>query len=51
MQALPEEPQEGGAVVSVYINQDRHFAFVEFKSIELTTACTQQLDGISFKGE
>ncbi|GLE10455.1 hypothetical protein PINS_up022577 [Pythium insidiosum] len=44
------ERQEGGAVVSVYINRERHFAFVELKSIELTTAC-MNLDGISFRGQ
>jgi splicing factor U2AF 65 kDa subunit len=37
-------------VVSVYINTDRHFAFVELKSIELTTACISHLDGITFRG-
>lgn len=44
------ELQEGGAVVSVYINRERHFAFVELKSIELTTAC-MNLDGIAFRGQ
>lgn len=44
------ERQEGGAVVSVYINRERHFAFVELKSIELTTAC-MNLDGVSFRGQ
>lgn len=42
------EKQEGGAVVSVYINRERHFAFVELRTIELTTAC-MNLDGISFR--
>ncbi|TMW55104.1 hypothetical protein Poli38472_013866 [Pythium oligandrum] len=44
------ERQEGGAVVSVYINRERHFAFVELKTIELTTAC-MNLDGVSFRGQ
>lgn len=44
------EKQEGGAVVSVYINRERHFAFVELKSIELTTAC-MNLDGVTFRGQ
>ncbi|KAF1322425.1 Splicing factor u2af large, partial [Globisporangium splendens] len=44
------ERQEGGAVVSVYINRERHFAFVELRSIELTTAC-MNLDGVSFRGQ
>jgi splicing factor U2AF subunit len=43
------ERQEGGAVVSVYINRERHFAFVELRTIELTTAC-MNLDGVSFRG-
>jgi splicing factor U2AF 65 kDa subunit len=37
---------EGGPVVSVYLNTDRGFAFVELKSVALTTAA-MQLDGIS----
>jgi splicing factor U2AF 65 kDa subunit len=44
------ERQDGGAVVSVYINRERHFAFVELKTIELTTAC-MNLDGVSFRGQ
>ncbi|OQR86675.1 splicing factor U2af large subunit [Achlya hypogyna] len=43
------ERQEHGSVVSVYINRERHFAFVELKSIELTTAC-MELDGVSYHG-
>lgn len=41
-QAL-DEPLERGAVVSVYINALRRFAFVELDSIELTTACINQV--------
>ncbi|KDO24583.1 hypothetical protein SPRG_10114 [Saprolegnia parasitica CBS 223.65] len=44
------ERQEHGSVVSVYINRERHFAFVELKSIELTTAC-MELDGVSYHGQ
>ncbi|OQS07802.1 splicing factor U2af large subunit [Thraustotheca clavata] len=44
------EKQEHGSVVSVYINRERHFAFVELKSIELTTAC-MELDGVSYQGQ
>ncbi|CAI5723966.1 unnamed protein product [Peronospora destructor] len=42
--------QEGGSVVSVYINRERHFAFVELRTIELTTAC-MNLDGVSYNGQ
>jgi splicing factor U2AF subunit len=43
-------PVAGEEVVSVYTNTERQFAFVELKSIELTTAC-MGLDGILFKGK
>lgn len=36
-------------VVSVYINKERHFAFVEMSTIELASAC-MNLDGILFRG-
>lgn len=36
-------------VLSVYINHEKCFAFVELNSVELTTACCQ-LDGIEYKG-
>jgi len=42
-----EKPMEGGPVVSVYLNPDRNFAFVELRSVALTTAA-MQLDGISY---
>ncbi|TDH65170.1 uncharacterized protein CCR75_000618 [Bremia lactucae] len=45
-----EEKQPGGSVVSVYINRERHFAFVELRTIELTTAC-MNLDGVSYHGQ
>ena len=35
-------------VLSVYINHNKCFAFVELKNIELTTACLD-LDGIIYK--
>jgi hypothetical protein len=35
-------------VISVYMNQKKCYAFVEFSSIELTTACLE-MDGIIFK--
>ncbi|RLN66262.1 hypothetical protein BBP00_00002334 [Phytophthora kernoviae] len=44
------EKQEGGSVVSVYINRERHFAFVELRTIELTTAC-MNLDGVAYNGQ
>ena len=40
----------GQEVLSVYTNMERQFAFVELRSIELTTAC-MGLDGILFKGK
>lgn len=45
------EPLPGGGspVLSVYLNRDRRFGFVEFATIELTTAC-MALDGIDFYG-
>jgi len=39
----------GGAVMNVYLNRERRFAFVELRSIELTTAAVD-LDGITFRG-
>lgn len=37
-------PFPEGAVVSVYLNTERRFAFVEFRTIELCTAA-MDLDG------
>jgi splicing factor U2AF subunit len=37
----------GGVVKKVYQNVDKCYAFIEFPSVELTTAC-MQLDGIKF---
>lgn len=39
----------GTPVVSVYVNRDKKFAFVEFRSMEEASAC-MHLDGIEFKG-
>ena len=41
------EENDMSYVLSVYINQKKYFAFVEFKSIELTTACLE-LDGLIY---
>jgi RNA recognition motif-containing protein len=41
------EENDNSYVLSVYINQKKFFAFVEFKSIELTTACLE-LDGLIY---
>ena len=37
-------------ILSVYVNNDKVYAFVEFTTIELTSAMCN-LDGIKFKGE
>lgn len=44
-----KKKEKGGHVISVYINKDRHFAFVELATMELATAC-MELDGIKFNG-
>ena len=44
------KPIEGGAVVSVYINHERKFAFVELREIALATAA-MELDGIPYNGQ
>lgn len=36
-------------ILSVYINQERRFCFLEFKSVEMTSAC-MALDGINVMG-
>ena len=36
-------------IISVYINKERRFAFLEFKTMEITTACLA-LDGIDVRG-
>jgi RNA recognition motif-containing protein len=42
---LEEDP-----ILSVYINHERRFCFLEFKSVEMTTAC-MDLDGIDIHGK
>ncbi len=37
-------------ILSVYINQERRFCFLEFRTVEMTTACLQ-LDGINVNGK
>ena len=44
-----EEENDYSYIISVYINPKKFFAFVELKSIELTTACLD-LDGIIYHG-
>ena len=41
------EENDNSYVLSLYINQKKCFTFVEFKSIELTTACLE-LDGLIY---
>ena len=43
-----EVENDNSYVISVYMNQKKCYAFVEFNSIELTTACLE-MDGIIFK--
>lgn len=42
---LEEDP-----ILSVYINHERRFCFLEFKTVEMTTAC-MALDGIDIHGK
>lgn len=42
---LDEDP-----ILSVYINHERRFCFLEFKTVEMTTAC-MNLDGIDIHGK
>jgi splicing factor U2AF subunit len=44
VKGLDEDP-----ILSVYINQERRFCFLEFKSVEMTSAC-MALDGINVMG-
>jgi splicing factor U2AF subunit len=43
------KPIDEDPILSVYINHERHFCFLEFKSVEMTTAC-MALDGINIFG-
>jgi splicing factor U2AF subunit len=42
---LTEDP-----ILSVYINHERHFCFLEFKTVEMTTAC-MAMDGLPLAGQ
>lgn len=42
------DPPESTYILSIYVNQQKCFAFIELNSIELTTACLE-LDGILFQ--
>lgn len=43
-----EEEIQSSHILSVYMNHKKYFAFIELKSVELTTACLE-LDGIVYK--
>jgi splicing factor U2AF subunit len=50
-QALVEKLREGeDPILSVYINHERRFCFLEFKTVEMATACLA-LDGIDIEGK
>jgi splicing factor U2AF subunit len=50
-QCLPDmQPMPGGPVVSVYLNREKHFSFVELKTVELCNACFD-LENVPFKGQ
>lgn len=50
-QALVEKPPGGeDPILSVYINHERRFCFLEFKTVEMATAC-MELDGIDIHGK
>ena len=46
IQETSSTPLEEDPILSVYINYERRFCFLEFKTVEMTTACLQ-LDGIN----
>lgn len=46
----PEGRLEDDPILSVYINHERRFCFLEFKTVEMTTAC-MALDGIDINGK
>jgi len=48
--AMDDKQPEEDPILSVYINVDRRFAFVEFKTMEICTACLA-LDGINVCGK
>jgi len=43
-------PGEVDPILSVYINRERRFAFVEFRTVEMCTSCLN-LDGINLAGQ
>lgn len=49
-QALVENPSDEDPILSVYINHERRFCFLEFKTVEMATACLE-LDGIDIHGK
>lgn len=50
-QALVEKPLGAeDPILSVYINHERRFCFLEFKTVEMATAC-MELDGIDIHGK
>ena len=49
-QAMVEKPLEDDPILSVYINHERRFCFLEFKTVEMATACLE-LDGINIHGK
>ena len=44
------EPPQEDPILTVYVNRDRRFCFVEFRTVELTTACLA-FDGINLYGK
>lgn len=50
-QALLDKPPDWeDPILSVYINHERRFCFLEFKTVEMATACLE-LDGIDIHGK
>jgi splicing factor U2AF subunit len=49
-QALVEKTGDEDPILSVYINHERRFCFLEFKTVEMATACLA-LDGIDIHGK
>jgi hypothetical protein len=49
-QALVEPHNNEDPILSVYINHERRFCFLEFKTVEMATACLA-LDGIDIHGK
>ena len=47
---VPPPPLTEDPILSVYINHERRFCFLEFKTVEMTTAC-MSLDGYTLQGQ